>query len=80
LLKRLGPRELEALGIGCIIGVGIFILPGVQAAKNAGPGIVLSFAIAAAAPTMVASTRAAYAFRQPGLRQWARIKPPEELH
>jgi APA family basic amino acid/polyamine antiporter len=49
LRKRLGPWDLTALGIGCIIGVGIFVLPGVQAAKNAGPGIVLSFAIAAAA-------------------------------
>jgi APA family basic amino acid/polyamine antiporter len=49
LRKRLGPWDLTALGIGCIIGVGIFILPGVQAAKNAGPGIVLSFAIAAGA-------------------------------
>ena len=49
LRKRLGPWDLAALGIGCIIGVGIFVLPGVQAAKNAGPGIVLSFAIAACA-------------------------------
>jgi APA family basic amino acid/polyamine antiporter len=49
LRKRLGPWDLTALGIGCIIGVGIFVLPGVQAAKNAGPGIVLSFAIAASA-------------------------------
>ena len=49
LRKRLGPWDLTALGIGCIIGVGIFVLPGVQAAKNAGPGIVLAFAIAASA-------------------------------
>jgi len=49
LPKRLGAWDLTALGIGCIIGVGIFVLPGVQAAKNAGPGIVLSFAVAAAA-------------------------------
>ena len=49
LRRRLGPWDLTALGIGCIIGVGIFVLPGVQAAKNAGPGIVLSFAIAASA-------------------------------
>lgn len=38
-----------AIGIGCIIGVGIFVLPGVEAATHAGPGIILSFAIAAAA-------------------------------
>jgi APA family basic amino acid/polyamine antiporter len=49
LRRKLGPWDLTALGIGCIIGVGIFVLPGVQAARNAGPGIVLSFAIAASA-------------------------------
>jgi APA family basic amino acid/polyamine antiporter len=49
-LKRiLGPWDLMAIGIGCIIGVGIFVLPGVQAAQHAGPGIILSFAIAATA-------------------------------
>lgn len=49
-LKRvLGSWDLVAIGIGCIIGVGIFVLPGVEAAKHAGPGIILSFAIAAAA-------------------------------
>jgi APA family basic amino acid/polyamine antiporter len=40
---------LVAIGIGCIIGVGIFVLPGVEAATAAGPGIILSFAIAAIA-------------------------------
>jgi basic amino acid/polyamine antiporter, APA family len=49
-LKRvLGPWDLTALGIGCIIGVGIFVLPGVEAANHAGPGIILSFVIAGAA-------------------------------
>jgi len=49
-LKRvLGPWDLVALGIGCIIGVGIFVLPGVEAARHAGPGIILSFVIAGAA-------------------------------
>ncbi len=49
LKKTLRAWDLVAIGIGCIIGVGIFVLPGVQAAKNAGPGIILSFGIAAAA-------------------------------
>jgi APA family basic amino acid/polyamine antiporter len=49
LKRALGPLDLVAIGIGCIIGVGIFVLPGVEAAKHAGPGIILSFAIAAAA-------------------------------
>lgn len=49
LRRALGPWDLVAIGIGCIIGVGIFVLPGVEAATHAGPGIILSFAIAAAA-------------------------------
>ncbi len=49
LRRALGPWDLTAIGIGCIIGVGIFVLPGVEAATHAGPGIILSFAIAAAA-------------------------------
>jgi len=49
LRRALGPFDLVAIGIGCIIGVGIFVLPGVEAATHAGPGIILSFAIAASA-------------------------------
>ncbi len=49
LKRALTAWDLTAIGIGCIIGVGIFVLPGVQAAQNAGPGIILSFAIASIA-------------------------------
>lgn len=43
-LKRvLGPVDLTVLGIGCIIGAGIFVLTGHAAATRAGPGIVLSY-------------------------------------
>jgi APA family basic amino acid/polyamine antiporter len=49
LRRALNAWDLTAIGIGCIIGVGIFVLPGVQAAHNAGPGIILSFAIASIA-------------------------------
>ncbi len=43
-LKRvLGPVELTALGIGAIIGTGIFVLTGVAAAEYAGPALILSF-------------------------------------
>ena len=46
-LKRgLGPFGLTMLGIGSIIGAGIFILTGQQAAVNAGPAILLSFVLA----------------------------------
>ncbi|MDD8025150.1 MAG: amino acid permease [Acidobacteriota bacterium] len=46
LRRSLSVWDLIALGVGCIIGVGVFVLPGVEAAKHAGPGIILSFAIA----------------------------------
>ena len=46
-LKRvLGPMNLIALGIGAIIGTGIFVLTGQAAAANAGPAIVLSMVVA----------------------------------
>ncbi|HAJ47035.1 MAG TPA: amino acid permease, partial [Alphaproteobacteria bacterium] len=46
LNRALGPFGLTALGIGAIIGAGIFVITGAAAAKFAGPGIVFSFMIA----------------------------------
>lgn len=47
LKRALGPWNLVGLGIGAIIGAGLFSLTGIAAAENAGPAIVLSFMIAA---------------------------------
>lgn len=47
LKKTLGAFDLILLGVGAIVGTGIFILPGTVAATHAGPGIVFSFIIAA---------------------------------
>jgi len=47
LKKTLGPGNLVALGIGAIIGAGLFSLTGIAAADNAGPAVVLSFVVAA---------------------------------
>ncbi len=48
LLRRsLGPWNLTALGIGSIIGTGIFVLTGTAASQNAGPSLVLSMVISA---------------------------------
>jgi APA family basic amino acid/polyamine antiporter len=48
LLRRsLGPLNLTALGIGSIIGTGIFVLTGTAASQNAGPSLVLSMIISA---------------------------------
>ena len=46
LKRALGPTNLITLGIGAIIGAGIFVLTGSAAAQYAGPAIVLSFVFA----------------------------------
>ena len=47
--RALGSFDLTLLGVGAIIGAGIFVITGQAAAQYAGPGIVLSFMISAAA-------------------------------
>ncbi|MER2106239.1 MAG: amino acid permease [Solibacillus sp.] len=47
LQKNLNAWDLILLGVGAIVGTGIFILPGTVAALHSGPGIVFSFIIAA---------------------------------
>ena len=47
LKQTLGAFDLVLLGVGAIVGTGIFILPGTVAASNSGPAIVFSFIIAA---------------------------------
>lgn len=47
LKRALGPLNLTTLGIGSIIGTGIFVLTGTAASQNAGPALVLSMVIAA---------------------------------
>jgi len=46
LKKTLGARGLIALGIGAIIGAGLFSITGMAAANHAGPAITLSFVVA----------------------------------
>ena len=43
MVKSLGAIDLILLGIGCVIGTGIFVLTGVAAAKYAGPAVTISF-------------------------------------
>ncbi len=45
LAKSLGLLSIVALGIGDIIGAGIFVLTGTAAARFAGPSVMLSFAL-----------------------------------
>ncbi|MBY0421229.1 MAG: amino acid permease, partial [Parvularculaceae bacterium] len=46
LKRTLGPLNLVFLGIGCIIGAGIFVRTGSAAALHAGPAVMLSFVVA----------------------------------
>lgn len=46
LKRTLGPLNLVSLGIGCVIGAGIFVITGQAAAQYAGPAIILSFVLA----------------------------------
>src|SRR5213595_641575 len=54
LKRALGALNLTMLGIGAIIGTGIFVLTGTVAAVNAGPAVVLSFVIAGVASIFAA--------------------------
>ncbi|VVB87941.1 Amino acid permease [uncultured archaeon] len=65
-LKRvLGPLNLTTLGIGAIIGAGIFVLTGQAAAQYAGPAIVLSFLISGFGAAMAALCYAEFASTVP---------------
>jgi len=46
LRRRLGALDLMGFGVGIVIGTGIFTLTGIEAKNHAGPGVVISFAVA----------------------------------
>jgi APA family basic amino acid/polyamine antiporter len=59
--RVLGVWQLTAIGIGGIIGVGVFVLAGQQAAVNAGPAVTISFLIAGIASAAAALCYAEFA-------------------
>jgi APA family basic amino acid/polyamine antiporter len=61
LKRALGPLNLTAIGIGAVIGAGLFVLTGQAAAHAAGPGVILSFIIAAIISTFAALCYAEFA-------------------
>lgn len=65
LKRALGPWNLTFLGIGAIIGTGIFVLTGTVAAQNAGPAVVLSFVLAGVASIFAALCYAEFASSVP---------------
>src|SRR5262245_21381270 len=65
LRRILGPVQLTALGVGAIIGTGIFILTGVAAHDRTGPALMLSFVLAGMACVFAALCYAEFASMVP---------------
>src|SRR5437899_6975070 len=65
LRRILGPVQLTALGVGAIIGTGIFILTGVAAHDRTGPTLMLSFVLAGTACVFAALCYAEFASMAP---------------
>src|SRR5579863_7403981 len=65
LRRILGPIGLTSLGIGAIIGAGIFVMTGRVAADNAGPAVMLSYAVAGVGCALAAFCYAEFASMAP---------------
>jgi APA family basic amino acid/polyamine antiporter len=65
--KDLKTVDLIMLGIGAIVGTGIFVVTGVAAEKNAGPALSLSFLVAAGAIVLAGLCYAEFASRIPAI-------------
>src|SRR2546430_17743910 len=82
LKRALGALNLTMLGIGAIIGTGIFVLTGTVAALNAGPAVVLSLVLAGVASVFAAlgySEFASLVALAGGGRPPQRARPREEI-
>ncbi len=65
LRRVLGPVQLTSLGVGAIIGTGIFVLTGVAAHDKAGPALTLSFVVSGLACVFAALCYAEFASMTP---------------
>jgi amino acid transporter len=65
LRRVLGPLALTSLGVGAIIGAGIFVITGRVAAETAGPAILVSFAVAGVGCALAAFCYAEFASMAP---------------
>src|SRR5881296_2910608 len=65
LRRVLGPVALTSLGVGAIIGAGIFVLTGLAAHDKAGPGLILSFVVAGIGCALAALCYAEFASMVP---------------
>src|SRR6476619_4797791 len=65
LRRILGPVGLTSLGVGAIIGAGIFVMTGRVAADDAGPAIILSYVLAGVACAFAAFCYAEFSSMAP---------------
>src|SRR5258708_770317 len=65
LRRVLGPVALTSLGVGAIIGAGIFVTTGKTAANMAGPGVMISYAVAGLGCALAALCYAEFASMAP---------------
>jgi basic amino acid/polyamine antiporter, APA family len=65
LRRVLGPVQLTALGVGCIIGAGIFVATGAAAHNIAGPSLMISYMVAGASCIFAALCYAEFASMAP---------------
>src|SRR5438874_10950634 len=65
LRRVLGPVALTALGVGAIIGAGIFVTTGETAANKAGPAVMLSYEVAGLGCALAALCYAEFAAKAP---------------
>src|SRR6058998_3735472 len=65
LRRVLGPIQLSSLGVGAIIGTGIFVLTGIAAHDKTGPALMLSFVVAGLASIFAALCYAEFASMVP---------------
>ncbi len=65
LRRTLGLKELIVLGVGAVIGAGIFVITGQAAAEHAGPALTLSFVLAGLAAALAALSYAEFAAMLP---------------
>ncbi|MDF7637045.1 amino acid permease [Leuconostocaceae bacterium ESL0958] len=76
LKKTLGVKEMLALGLGTIVSTAIFTMPGIVAAKHAGPAVALSFVVAAIVSGLTAFAYAEFASVLPfagSVYSWASV-------
>jgi len=76
LIPSLHTKDLIAMGVGAVVGAGIFTIPGIVAADYAGPAVVISFIIAAVVAGLSALAYSEFASAMPfagSIYSWSNV-------